>query len=38
MAAHTFPNQALPNAYDRMRKDGYYCWDLYKKYLEPDEI
>ena len=36
--AHTFPNQALPNAYDRMRKYGKYCWDLYEKYLKPNEI
>ena len=36
--AHTFPSQALPNAYGRMREYGKYCWDLYKEYLKPNEI
>ena len=27
--AHTFPNQSLSNAYDRMVKYGEFCWDTY---------
>ena len=27
--AHTFPNQPLSNAYDRMAKYGDFCWDTY---------
>jgi hypothetical protein len=27
--AHTFPNQALPNAYDRMRNYGKFCYDVW---------
>ncbi len=29
--AHTFPNQTLSNAYDRMAKYGNFCWDTYHK-------
>ncbi|MBR0527711.1 MAG: hypothetical protein IJJ98_13650 [Prevotella sp.] len=29
--AHTFPNQSLSNAYDRMAKYGNFCWDTYHK-------
>lgn len=31
--AHTFPNQALPNAYDRMKNYGSFCWNLYMEGL-----
>ena len=26
--AHSFPNQALPNAYDKMAKYGQFCYEL----------
>lgn len=29
--AHTFPNQSLPNAYERMEKYGRFCFDEWKK-------
>ena len=30
--AHTFPNKALPNAYDKMQEYGKFCFDEYNKY------
>ena len=30
LIAHTFPNQALPNAYGRMEKYGKFCYDVFK--------
>lgn len=29
--AHTFPNQSLPNAYERMEEYGRFCFDEWKK-------
>ena len=29
--AHSFPNQALPNAYDKMAKYGKFCYELLNK-------
>ena len=29
--AHTFPNQSLPNAYEKMEKYGEFCFDVWKK-------
>ena len=28
--AHTFPNQSLPNAYDKMEEYGSFCFDVWK--------
>ena len=30
--AHTFPNKALPNAYDKMQEYGKFCFEEYNKY------
>ena len=30
--AHTFPNKALPNAYDKMKDYGEFCFEEYNKY------
>ena len=30
--AHTFPNKALPNAYDKMQAYGKFCYDVYNDY------
>lgn len=30
LIAHTFPNQALPNAYGLMEKYGEFCYDVFK--------
>ena len=30
--AHTFPNQSLPNAYDKMQAYGKFCYDVYNDY------
>ena len=30
--AHTFPNKALPNAYDKMKEYGEFCFEEYNKY------
>ena len=30
--AHTFPNKALPNAYDKMQKYGELCFECYNDY------
>lgn len=30
--AHTFPNKALPNAYDKMQKYGEFCFNCYNDY------
>lgn len=30
--AHTFPNKALPNAYDKMKEYGEFCFKEYNKY------
>ena len=27
--AHTFPNQSLPNAYDKMEKYGSFCFNVW---------
>lgn len=32
--AHTFPNQSLPNAYEKMEEYGRFCFDEWKKYKE----
>lgn len=29
--AHTFPNQSLPNAYEKMEKYGRFCFDVWKE-------
>ena len=29
--AHTFPNQALPNAYEKMEEYGRFCFNVWKK-------
>lgn len=29
--AHTFPNQSLPNAYEKMEEYGRFCFDEWKK-------
>ena len=31
--AHTFPNKALPNAYDKMQEYGKFCYEEFKKYM-----
>lgn len=30
--AHTFPNKALPNAYDKMQEYGKFCFEKYNEY------
>jgi hypothetical protein len=30
--AHTFPNKALPNAYDKMKEYGEFCFNCYNDY------
>lgn len=30
--AHTFPNQSLPNAYDKMQAYGKFCYEVYNDY------
>lgn len=30
--AHTFPNNALPNAYDKMKEYGEFCFKCYNDY------
>ena len=32
--AHTFPNQSLPNAYEKMEEYGRFCFDEWKKAFE----
>ena len=31
--AHTFPNKALPNAYDKMQAYGKFCFEKYTEYM-----
>ena len=32
--AHTFPNQSLPNAYEKMEKYGSFCFKVWKEAFE----
>ena len=35
--AHTFPNQSLPNAYEKMEKYGKFCFEEWKKAFGTDK-